>query len=72
MSLVVLFIYNNLVNLINITIINLAISIAVGGIVYLGLMYILKVDELNMILEIAIKYKEKIISSIRQKKSELI
>lgn len=72
MSFIVLFIYNNLANLINIKIINLGISISVGGIVYLGVMYMLKVDELNMILEIAEKYKEKIILNIKQEKSDLI
>ena len=72
MSFAVLFIYNNLANLINIKIINLGISISTGGVIYLGLIYILKVDELNMILEIALKYKEKIVAHIKKEKSELI
>ncbi|CEQ25151.1 virulence factor MviN [[Clostridium] sordellii] len=72
MSFTVKFVFNNMSNLIDIKIIDLSVSILAGGFVYLGLMYILKVDELNMILEIVIKYKEKLISSVKKEKSELI
>ncbi|EPZ61925.1 matE family protein [[Clostridium] sordellii ATCC 9714] len=67
MSFTVKFVFNNMSNLIDIKIIDLSVSILAGGFVYLGLMYILKVDELNMILEIVIKYKEKLISSVKKK-----
>ncbi|MGL5640963.1 MAG: polysaccharide biosynthesis C-terminal domain-containing protein, partial [Paraclostridium sp.] len=72
MSVAVTFIYNNLVTVISSTIITLGISISIGGIIYLGLMYILKVDELNMIIEMGMKIKNNLICKIKNKKSELI
>ncbi|MGL5755255.1 MAG: murein biosynthesis integral membrane protein MurJ [Paraclostridium sp.] len=72
MSVVVIFTYNSLTMVIGSTVITLALSISIGGLIYLGLMYILKVDELNMIIEMGMKIKDNLIRKIKDKKSELI
>ncbi|WP_373599921.1 murein biosynthesis integral membrane protein MurJ [Paraclostridium bifermentans] len=63
MSLAVLFVYNNIVNIFNLTVIPLSIAVFVGGLLYLGLMFILRVDELDIILDLT----KKIITNLKIK-----
>ena len=70
MSTVVLFIYNKLSLIVSSTIVVLFIAVLIGGLVYLGLMYMLKVKELDMIMDITIKVKKKLKLIISSKKVE--